>query len=280
MTTTSVIEISDMNNMIIAPLSSSSSPPSPSSALLLSEEKKHSHSTMMLLSCKNNDVVNESDSDTDQTTGETTDDDEDDINYDDEKDDDDNFDSASDSSVVTTTKNSNDDNDDNDNDNVSVKQKKIVSFGSVYIRQYERIVGDHPETKVGVPVSIGWKYYDSKEQYSSPISIYEYDEYRVSKGRGKYLLKMSSITRRNMLLNVFDIPEQELARAEKETKKIKKQRNRSNRQPILVAQITGYNKKIGNKIRNCGMSLLKGMSFAAQSGMMSGVSISSELRMA
>ena len=77
-----------------------------------------------------------------------------------------------------------------------------------------------------------------------------------------------------MLLNVFDIPEQELLQAEKETKKIKKQRNRSNRKPILVAQITGYNKKIGNRIRNCGMSFLKGMSYAAQSGMMSGGSSS------
>ena len=81
---------------------------------------------------------------------------------------------------------------------------------------------------------------------------------------------MSSITRRNMLLNVFDIPEQELIQAEKNTKKIKQQRDRSNRKPILVAQITGYKKKIGTKIRNCGMALLKGMSYAAQSGMMSG----------
>jgi hypothetical protein len=78
-----------------------------------------------------------------------------------------------------------------------------------------------------------------------------------------------------MLLHVFDIPEQELIQAEKETKRIKRQKNRSNsrQRPILVVAaqtITGYNKKIGNKIRNCTMSFLKGMSYAAQSGMISG----------
>ena len=234
----------------------------PLSPLSLSEEKTQSHSTMLVSICKNNDIVNDSDSDTDQTTGTDTD-----TDYDDDEND---FDS--DSSVVTTTTKIS--NDDTNNNNVKVKkQKKVVSFGSVYIRQYERIVGDHPETRVGVPVSIGWKYYDNPEQYSStPISLEDYDDYRISKGRGKYLLKMSSITRRNMLLNVFDIPEQELIQAEKNTKKMKQRRDRSNRKPILVAQITGYQKKIGTKIRNCGMALLKGMSYAAQSGMMSGSS--------
>jgi len=258
-TTTSVIEISsDMNNMIIASSS-------PLSSLSLSEEKTQSHSTMLVSICKNNDIVNDSDSDTDQTTGTDTD-----TDYDDDEND---FDSDS-SVVTTTTKISNDDNDNNNNNVMKVKkQKKVVSFGSVFIRQYERIVGDHPETRVGVPVSLGWKYYDNPEQYSTtPISLEDYDDYRISKGRGKYLLKMSSITRRNMLLNVFDIPEQELNQAEKKTKKMKQQRDRSNRKPILVAQITGYQKKIGTKIRNCGMALLKGMSYAAQSGMMSGSS--------
>ncbi|OEU11567.1 hypothetical protein FRACYDRAFT_245622 [Fragilariopsis cylindrus CCMP1102] len=195
-----------------------------------------------------------------------------DTDYDDDEND---FDSDS-SVVTTTTKISIDDTNNNNNNVMKVKkQKKVVSFGSVFIRQYERIVGDHPETRVGVPVSLGWKYYDNPEQYSStPISIEDYDDYRISKGRGKYLLKMSSITRRNMLLNVFDIPEQELNQAEKKTKKIKQQRDRSNRKPILVAQITGYKKMIGTKIRNCGMALLKGMSYAAQSGMMSGGSSS------
>jgi hypothetical protein len=267
-----------------------------------------SNSTMML-SCKNknknNDVVTlvdidtnsdtDSDSDTDQTTSTTSsssisDDDEDEdeediINYDDndnDADDDDDFDSDSDSSVVTrtmTTMTKIKSNNDNDNVNVKVKRKKVVSFGSIYIRQYERIIGDHPETKVGVPVSIGWKYYDDKEQYNNPISIDEYENFRLcdnkKRGSSKYLLRMSSITRRNMLLHVFDIPEQELIQAEKETKRIKRQKNRSNsrQRPILVVAaqtITGYNKKIGNKIRNCTMSFLKGMSYAAQSGMISG----------
>jgi hypothetical protein len=263
-----------------------------------------SNSTMML-SCKNknknNDVVTlvdidtnsdtDSDSDTDQTTSTTSsssisDDDEDEediINYDD-NDNDDDFDSDSDSSVVTRTmttmtKIKSNNNNDNVNVKVKVKRKKVVSFGSIYIRQYERIIGDHPETKVGVPVSIGWKYYDDKEQYNNPISIDEYENFRLcdnkKRGSSKYLLRMSSITRRNMLLHVFDIPEQELIQAEKETKRIKRQKNRSNsrQRPILVVAaqtITGYNKKIGNKIRNCTMSFLKGMSYAAQSGMISG----------
>jgi len=151
---------------------------------------------------------------------------------------------------------------DNGNGVNDIKRRRTVSFGSIYVRQYERIVGDHPDTKVGVPLSIGWSYYDDEEQYINPVSLERYESDRIKRG-GK-VLRMSSITRENMLLNVFRIPKKELIEAEKEIKKIRKQRNQSKNQHVIIAPI----KRFGKKIQDGGISFLKGMSYAAQSGMM------------
>mmetsp|Transcript_26135 Transcript_26135/g.26571 ORF Transcript_26135/g.26571 Transcript_26135/m.26571 type:complete len:216 (+) Transcript_26135:42-689(+) len=148
------------------------------------------------------------------------------------------------------------------NDVNDIKRRRTVSFGSIYVRQYERIVGDHPDTKVGIPLSIGWSYYDDEEQYINPVSLERYESDRIK--RGRKVLRMSSITRENMLLNVFRIPKQELIEAEKKIKKIRKQRNQSKNQNVIIAPF----KQFGKKIQNGGISLLKGMSYAAQSGMM------------
>jgi len=201
-----------------------------SSSTLLSEK---GHATMF-----NNDRNSDTDSDTDQIT--TT-------------------------STITEEEISigdNDIDDGNGNGANDVKRRRIVSFGPIYVRQYERIVGDHPGTKVGVPVSIGWSYYDDEEQYINPVSLEQYENDRNN--RGKKVLRMSSITRENMLLNVFRIPKKELIEAEKEIKKIRKQRNQSKNHHVIIAPI----KKFGKIIQNGGIFFLKGMSYAAQSGMM------------
>lgn len=134
-----------------------------------------------------------------------------------------------------------------------------VSFGEVHVREYERIVGDHPDTRLGVPLSIGWAFYERP-----PVSIEQYEGDRIHRGN----LRLSSITRKNLLHNVFGIPEEEIRNAEKEIQKVKKQRAQSSKQSLAAAQSETAIKGISKKIRRGSWKLLKGMAAAAQSGMM------------
>jgi len=114
-----------------------------------------------------------------------------------------------------------------DDSSSSDDEHRRVSFGAIQVREYERVVGDHPDTRIGVPLSIGWGYIEH-----DMIPIEKYESERSSKGN----LRMSSITRKNILHNVFGIPEEELRDAEKEVQKIKKGRERSNKQSNLGAK--------------------------------------------
>jgi hypothetical protein len=116
-----------------------------------------------------------------------------------------------------------------DSSSESSKRKSSVRFGSIEIREYERIVGDHPDVKFGPPMGIGWQYYQNEQ---IPI-----DEYERRRGPKKFMLRMSSITRKNVLRNVFNIPEQEIRSAEKEVQKIQKLRERSAKQSVAAAKV-------------------------------------------
>jgi hypothetical protein len=52
----------------------------------------------------------------------------------------------------------------------SFSSSKAVSFGTILIREYERIPGDHPETSMGVPLTIGWKFVQRK-----PVSVEDFE---------------------------------------------------------------------------------------------------------
>jgi len=206
-------------------------------------------------------TITESETDSDTDTDTDTDDDENDSHYHNLSDVDDN---DVDIDVVADDAATLDENINNNNN----RRTRGVSFGPIHVRQYERIVGDHPDTKVGVPLSIGWAYYED-EQHPNGVSIERYESDRIRK-RGN--LRMSSITTKNMLLNVFGIPLQELRQAEKESLKTRKQRRKQQQklqQTSLTISHTGISacKKVGKKIRKGGLSFLKGMTFAAQSGM-------------
>jgi hypothetical protein len=112
-------------------------------------------------------------------------------------------------------------------DSSSFDGDRRVSFGAIRVREYERIVGDHPDTRIGVPLTIGWGYLEHEV-----VHIDKYESERSSKGN----LRMSSITRKNILHNVFGIPEEELRAAEKEVQKIKKSRDRSKKQSTVAAK--------------------------------------------
>ena len=136
-----------------------------------------------------------------------------------------------------------------DKESTSRREKRSVSFGSIRVRQYERIVGDHPETKVGVPLAIGWAY-NEDEDHPDGISIERYEADKIRKGK----LKMTSITRKNMMLHVFGFTEEEIKQAEKRSDKLRKQKEKSE------GAAQGTFKKLGKKIKRSGMSILKGMS--------------------
>ena len=135
--------------------------------------------------------------------------------------------------------------------------RKSVSFQSVQVREFNRIVGDHPDVRVGPPISIGWDY---TEQQARSI-----EDYETSKPAQKRNLRMSSITRKNLLANVFGIPEEEIRAAEKEVQRIKKQRESSNKQGKAGAKVEAAMQSAKRKIRRTFLrdSFMRGLSAAS-----------------
>jgi hypothetical protein len=92
----------------------------------------------------------------------------------------------------------------------------------IQVREYNRVLGDNPDVLFGPPISIGWDY---TQKDALPM-----DEYENTKPSRKSSFRMSSVTRRNLLLNVFEVPAEEIRAVEREVKKIQKQRSQTNKQ--------------------------------------------------
>lgn len=142
-------------------------------------------------------------------------------------------------------------------------QKKSVSFGSIQRREFNRIVGDHPDVKVGPPVSFGWEYGELPS-----ISIDDYESRRTSY---KKILRMSSITRKNMLRTVFDVDEEEIRSAEKEVQRIRNSREKSAKQSEPIAVVESAVKRAGRKFRD---GLIKSLSASGKMLTMSSMPMS------
>ena len=97
------------------------------------------------------------------------------------------------------------------------------------MRTYDRIVGDHPDVVVGPPLTFSWEYLQA-----DAVDLDEYEENRAPKKR---ILRLSSITRKNLLRNVFEATEEEILGAEKEIQKIKKQRENTVRQSKTTSKV-------------------------------------------
>jgi hypothetical protein len=140
----------------------------------------------------------------------------------------------------------------------SVTCKKSVSFGMMQVREYNRVLGDNPDVQFGPPLSIGWDY-TQKEA----LSI---DEYQKTKPRRNTALRMTSVTRRNLLINVFDVPADEIKAVEKEIRKIQKQRTKTNKQGMTGRVVESAMQSAKRRLRRTftGDSLLQ--SFANSSG--------------
>jgi hypothetical protein len=104
-----------------------------------------------------------------------------------------------------------------------------VSFGTISIREYERIAGDHPETTMGVPLGIGWKFY---QQCPVEVDVFETKHkksrrrYACSDGltdeQSAHAKRVDPLTRKKLLLDVFQVPLEDIRMAEADVKKFRK----------------------------------------------------------
>ena len=141
------------------------------------------------------------------------------------------------------------------------ERETTISFGSVSVREYNQIIGDHPEVRVGPPISLGWEY-----TQRVALSLDEYEETRPPK---KVILRLSSITRKNLLHNVFGYTEEEIRSAEKEVQKIRKKRDQTLKQGKTGRAVETVMQAARRKLRRTLSkdSFIQG--FSAASGMMS-----------
>jgi len=118
-------------------------------------------------------------------------------------------------------------------------RKSIVSFGAVHVRLYNRTVGDHPDVRCGPPVTLGWEFNEC-----DPMQVDQYENFHK-----KGLRKLSSITRKNMLKNVFGVSEDEIRASEKEVQKILKMREKSKKRSKLAANTQEKTLSLRKKIK-------------------------------
>jgi hypothetical protein len=103
------------------------------------------------------------------------------------------------------------------------KDRLTVSFQSIEIREFNRIVGDHPDvTNGGPPLTIGWDYV---QQPALRLEDYE----KGKNERPSFVRRLSSGRRRDLLRIDFQIPLEEILMAEEQVQRVKKQRAQSNR---------------------------------------------------
>jgi len=133
------------------------------------------------------------------------------------------------------TDSGNDNHNDNHNDGSNLgkpitKASRNISFSSVDIREHERIAGDNPCVSQGVPLSIGWGYY----QHDS----IDLDDYENGKGpaRDKVEMMVPTAVRRSMLRQEFGVSIKEMNEAMKQANITKRQR----RHTVATEHLEGW----------------------------------------
>jgi hypothetical protein len=112
------------------------------------------------------------------------------------------------------------------------ERQTTISFGSIQVREYELVLGDNPDVKVGPPISLGWSFVEHEQE---PLD--EYETRRNANRIRRPNLRMSSITRKNLLRNVFGVSEEEIAATEKEIQRIQKRRASSAKQSDTAGKV-------------------------------------------
>ncbi len=98
------------------------------------------------------------------------------------------------------------------------KTMRRCAFSCVDIREHERIAGDNPCVSSGVPLSIGWGYY---QHQSIPL-----DNYELNKGppRDKVEMMVPADVRKSMLRDEFGVSIKDINMAAREANITKGQR--------------------------------------------------------
>lgn len=126
---------------------------------------------------------------------------------------------------------------------------KRCAFSSVDIREHERVAGDNPCVTSGVPLSIGWGYYQH-----DPISL---DDYEFNKGepRDKIEMMVPAGVRRMMLRDEFGVSVAEINASMREVNLTKRQR----RHTVATEHLEGWSEVLQSAKRKFGR-LVKGTS--------------------
>lgn len=95
---------------------------------------------------------------------------------------------------------------------------KRVSFGPIKCREYNRIVGDHPEAR-GVPISLSWEHHDLPEQ-----SLNDFERSAISRRRGRRNIRLTPDARKNILMYEFNANRDDIREAERGGDRIRRRR--------------------------------------------------------
>lgn len=111
---------------------------------------------------------------------------------------------------------------------------RTISFSTVEIRQYERILGDNPSCSSGAPVAIGWKFFQERT-LCLPVEEYEYRNERVRDECDMILDRQE----REALLIELGYSEKDLAQVVRQNVKMKKNRRQTvNNLPVMKFEET------------------------------------------
>lgn len=110
-------------------------------------------------------------------------------------------------------------------DNNSVRSPRSetspIAFSVVQVREFERIIGDHPDVSdCGPPLSIGWRYYENE---TVPLDRYEQQRSRSFKD----LQPLDGETRKNILRYGVGVSPGEIRETIEEVNRVKKQRDQT-----------------------------------------------------
>mmetsp|Transcript_12038 Transcript_12038/g.17646 ORF Transcript_12038/g.17646 Transcript_12038/m.17646 type:complete len:318 (-) Transcript_12038:18-971(-) len=110
------------------------------------------------------------------------------------------------------------DKDSNNNNKNNIHSNCLVQFGVIQIREYERIPGDNPCVRRGVPLGIGWQY---NQQEGCSVDAYEMQRPQF---RTKSDFLMSAAERYELLLTDWEHSPREMATAVRNARRSKDQR--------------------------------------------------------
>ena len=97
------------------------------------------------------------------------------------------------------------------------ESRRHISFGSVTVREYAMVLGDHPDCSYGPPVTLGWDYLEFK-----PLPV---DEYEIHHALRRPLIQLCLNYYMRMKFLLLDYSEQEIKEATRKKSFTKFKRN-------------------------------------------------------